>query len=65
MSRKDYESLARAIREQHEREPYLESRQAIMRTALLIANVLAADNPRFDRERFLEACGLGVLVNAS
>jgi hypothetical protein len=29
-------------------------------TSLKVAEVMAADNPRFDRARFLKACGLSV-----
>lgn len=59
MSRKDYELIARAMREQ------LEGMSASLPTAFLeqfakrLADKLARDNPRFNRERFLIACGFG------
>lgn len=61
MSRKDYEAIAKAIRTQAElhnpddgpEEMY--ARFGVEATACRIADVLAEDNPRFDRERFLNA----------
>jgi len=60
MTRKDYNALAGAIRESIAIVDSLESDSAAMvwaieRAAREIANVLAADNPRFDRDRFLTA----------
>ena len=57
MSRKDYEAIARAIRDSRPHdfvntEPHFVRRQI----ALALADVLANDNPRFDRTRFLDAC---------
>ena len=62
MTRKHYELIARAIRdsrphaygEGHER---VESAQ-FDRTAVEVAIALSWENPRFDRERFLKACGV-------
>lgn len=54
MTRKDYVLLAKTIAsaavdgDESEREYW----------AKLIADALAGDNPRFDRERFLKASGL-------
>lgn len=50
MSRKDYEALAAAIRAAKDvpGDPY----RAVVDNLL---DALAADNPRFDRERFLAA----------
>lgn len=48
MTRKDYEKIAAAIKES--REP--------MALVNLLMDVFEKDNPRFDRERFLTACGL-------
>lgn len=53
MTRKDYIALAEALHEAHE-ESGLSTGWAL--TVDKIANVLAADNPRFDRERFVRAC---------
>jgi hypothetical protein len=50
MSRKDFVLIAKTILESSEDK---ESRQ---RLATAFINILAATNPRFDRERFLSAC---------
>ena len=61
MTRKDYNALAGAIRESiaimnaQEGDDAAAMVWAVERTAREIANVLAADNPRFDRDRFLTA----------
>jgi hypothetical protein len=61
MSRKDYVKIAAAI--QHCRAHLLlpdylsdDERCIVDRVTLAVANVLAADNPRFDAARFLAAC---------
>lgn len=56
MSRKDYVAIAAAIRAEYKAVsdgPALQ--RSVERVAERIANVLAADNPRFDRDRFLAA----------
>ena len=56
MSRKDYVAIAAAIRAEYEAVadgPAL--RRVVEQTADRIADVFAADNPNFDRERFLRA----------
>ncbi len=69
MSRKDYEAIAAVLRAEAEsiqnshpdRSHYFwrqGHRSAITRTARRLADIFQADNPRFDRERFLKACGL-------
>lgn len=63
MTRKDYVALAKAINDtgshQSVDETYREGWQgATSSVAHRIANVLGADNARFDRARFFEACGL-------
>lgn len=62
MTRKDYIAIADAIR-RAEPVAMIESerpilRQAWARTADHIADALQADNCRFDRYRFLRACGV-------
>lgn len=64
LSKKHYQAIARAIHEARkdtaptnaspQRELWIEG--AIVRN---IANTLQADNPRFDRARFIEACETG------
>ncbi|AMD58903.1 hypothetical protein V6R85_02545 [Agrobacterium sp. CCNWLW32] len=61
MTRKDYETIAAAIRRSRAKD-----REGIVRViagnmlddlAEDLAGELAADNPRFDTARFLKACG--------
>ena len=60
MTRKDYELIAAATRDAlHSARPWSEDKEEGIRlTARSIADALAADNPRFDRSRFLAACGV-------
>lgn len=55
MTRKDYQLIADAIRRASDAPGYAE-RNAFV--AHEIADALALDNPRFDRERFLKAAGV-------
>lgn len=48
MTKKDYEKIALAIA----------TGEDIINLTLELAEIFQADNPRFDRKRFLEACGL-------
>ena len=64
MTRKDYVMIAEAIRgtllpdfETGIAPPEREA-SATLRVALRLADALAADNPRFDRHQFLQACSL-------
>lgn len=62
MTKKDYQAIARAIhtaRTHAKIDEKLDPGSGINRVEHLIADVLAADNPRFDRERFVEACETG------
>lgn len=57
MSKKDYEAIARAIKE--ELGPHISppSRRIIQKLARSLCGIFKADNPNFNRERFLIACG--------
>lgn len=64
MTRKDYVMIASAIRgtllpdsETGIAPPDREA-AATLRVALRLADVLGADNPRFNRHQFLQACSL-------
>lgn len=65
MTRKHFEAIAKAIRDERWRiaiasAPSHEAREAVTRLALAFADgVAVATNPKFDRNRFLEACGIG------
>lgn len=54
MSRKDYIAFAKLVLAQLERGDLNGAEDA----AHGMADIFAADNPRFDRGRFLVACGL-------
>ncbi len=60
MTRKDYILIAAAIKaaatEYPDERP--DAKQQQEDVAFSIAEALASDNPRFDRERFLKACGV-------
>lgn len=61
MTRKDYVAIAAALRQFYmddERESIHTASGAVEYVAHNIANVMARDNPRFDRQRFLRACGI-------
>ena len=65
MTRKDYVAIAKAINDAmaHERricpqDALAQSEHICRALAGNIANTVARDNPRFDRERFLKACGI-------
>lgn len=63
MSRKDFEAIAESIKLSVVQATTVTKNhgdriQAIHITARNLANVLAANNPRFDRARFLAACGI-------
>lgn len=54
MTRKHYEVIARAILASATTADYSAREYA----AVLFANIAELDNPRFNRARFLAACGL-------
>jgi hypothetical protein len=61
MTRKDYVIIANAIRTQIELSKKYEeeeSRAGAQNIAYDLAWKLSEDNPRFDRHRFLVACGI-------
>jgi hypothetical protein len=59
MTRKDYVMLADILR--NNREDFIEGEDGFAVIGIMahqIADGLQADNPRFDRARFLTACGV-------
>lgn len=58
MSKKHYEALAAEIRKTLvDTKGLFEQQVGVEKLARGIAGVLAVENPRFDRARFLRACG--------
>jgi hypothetical protein len=63
MTKKDFELIAAALAEARylvDSEPPISAETARYRIAGEIADALATTNPRFDRDRFLDACGYNV-----
>lgn len=62
MSRKHFEQIAETIRVQldnvQDDESLYSIRATIVETANRLADVFTEANPRFDRNRFLAACGI-------
>ena len=62
MTKKNYVALAAAIKSKLPvtvvSVPDASFRFGVEATAHAIADVLALDNPKFERDRFLEACGV-------
>jgi hypothetical protein len=56
LSKQNYEAFA-AILGPYISKPRKECRHTAIAIAEDIATYFAVDNPRFDRERFMEACG--------
>lgn len=62
MTRKHFQAIAEAVKRSSDRISFLDLEPSRMRLIMSImademADSLANDNPRFDRERFLKACG--------
>jgi hypothetical protein len=64
MTRKDYVLIAKALKQARDQIPNTNSSinagefVANSTAARLVAYALADDNPRFDRQKFLTACGV-------
>ena len=58
MSKKDYVAIAANIKENYIAANSVDSRDAIREVAFDLTKAFAADNPRFDRVKFLVACGV-------
>lgn len=58
MSKKDYVAVARIISNTRELCPSKEAREALTYVASGLALKLVKDNPCFDSDKFLRACGL-------
>jgi hypothetical protein len=61
MTKKDYATIARALSKFYldDDRPPLHTASATMEYVVVrIADALEADNPRFDRTKFYQACGV-------
>lgn len=62
MSKKHYEAIAAIIASTYRNAALYNDAgrlETLETTAARLADYFATDNPRFDRERFLAACGIG------
>jgi hypothetical protein len=61
MSKKDYQAIAAILHRNRTQETDhgSESRSVVSMIAQDLADMMAGENPRFDRERFIEACETG------
>jgi len=53
VTKKDYIAFAKAIKEEQEQGSFHASLDSLVNR---ICDIFVADNPRFDREKFLKAC---------
>lgn len=58
MTKKDYAAIAAIIRAAHEKEAGWRPSTSLLNIARDLADHCANDNERFDRARFMLACGL-------
>ncbi len=59
MTRKDYVRLAEALLMAHLETADAGEERGVERATVRLADALAGDNGRFDRERFYSAAGMG------
>lgn len=59
MTKKDYEALAKALSALAQGSDNIYRSAGIEASVKVVAEVLQNDNSRFDRNRFLAACGFG------
>jgi hypothetical protein len=57
MTRKDYQAIAVIISSLADKYQFDDGRHVVSEVASDLADMMAEDNPRFDRQRFLDACG--------
>lgn len=58
MTRKDFELIARALAETREGVASPEQKRGVEMAARVLGTYLRDTNPRFDRGRFVRACGV-------
>ena len=64
MTKKDYELIAGVLNTEYTGYKLGWEREAIRITIIGLAEVFEQDNPKFDRNKFLEACGIKEDVEA-
>lgn len=58
MTRQDYIAIADILRRERERATMSAATQAVASITRSLADLMAAENPNFDRERFFNAAGM-------
>lgn len=58
MTKKDFELIAAAVVRTRAMYPGEAHRYALNDVSMTLADALATTNPRFDRAKFLQACGV-------
>lgn len=58
MTRKDYVAISRVFHDEMDSTKSVEAVDAICCLAQALADVMEADNPDFEPNRFLDACGV-------
>lgn len=58
MTRHDFREIARVFAVRYKAASTREARNEVVILAWNMADIMAASNPRFDRHRFLVACGV-------
>lgn len=58
VNKKHFKAIAAELRAAIELDSNPAAQQAVERVAEGLSNIFARENPRFDRARFLKACGL-------
>ena len=61
MTRKDYELIAKALRQEIDNTCPCNDCHVKRRMVKSLATVLKEDNPRFNPDKFIKACGLATL----
>ena len=61
MTRKDYQAVAEIISTLADKYQFDEGKDIIAEVALDLADMMQDDNPRFNRETFLDACGFTLI----
>jgi hypothetical protein len=65
MTRKDYDAIAAVLAAERQQVTMRAARQAVMNITRALADVMAAENPRFDRERFMRAAGMVTWIDGN
>lgn len=59
MTRKDYKLIAGVLSDiETQADAYFTATETIEKTAMLFASRLKLENSRFDKQKFLDACGV-------